>query len=134
MGKDFGLVDGNVLACDDFLQNYNLKVYLWHADKLDDGVEYIVTGDKDQLQPKEEEPVKETKEETNGTSSEMAIDVDDDIVEVSNGAGDRKRPIEEENGNASKKPRVEGGDDVEIVDERREEKSAAEEIKKTMKE
>ena len=24
--KDFGLVDGNVLACDDFLQNYNLKV------------------------------------------------------------------------------------------------------------
>ena len=79
---------------------------MWHADKLDDGVEYIVTGDKDQLQPKEEEPVKETKEETNGTSSEMAIDVDDDIVEVSNGAGDRKRPIEEENGNASKKPRL----------------------------
>ena len=24
--RDFGLVDGNVLACDDFLQNYNLKV------------------------------------------------------------------------------------------------------------
>ena len=81
------------------------QVYLWHADKLEDGLEYIVTGDKDQLQPKEEEPVKETKEETNGTSSEMAIDVDDDIVEVSNGTGDRKRPIEEENGNSSKKPR-----------------------------
>merc|ERR1719400_1540900 len=108
--KDFGLVDGNVLACDDFLQNYNLKVYLWHADKLEDGQEFLVTGDKDQLQPKGEEPVKETKEETNGTSSEMAIDVDDDIVEVSNGAGDRKRPIEEENGNASKKPRVD--DDI----------------------
>merc|ERR1712179_181571 len=128
--KDFGLVDGNVLACDDFLQNYNLKVYLWHADKLEDGVEYIVTGDKDQLQPKEEEPVKETK----GTSSEMAIDVDDDIVEVSNGAGDRKRPIEEENGNASKKPRVEGGDDIEIMDEKSSEEKSAEEIKKTMKE
>ena len=24
--RNFGLVDGNVLACDDFLQNYNLKV------------------------------------------------------------------------------------------------------------
>merc|ERR1712215_621052 len=132
--KDFGLVDGNVLACDDFLQNYNLKVYLWHADKLEDGQEFMVTGDKDQLQPKEEEPVKETKEETNGTSSEMAIDVDDDIVEVSNGAGDRKRPIEEENGNASKKPRVEGGDDIEIMDEKSSEEKSAEEIKKTMKE
>jgi len=127
-------VDGNVLACDDFLQNYNLKVYLWHADKLEDGVEYLVTGDKDQLQPKEEEPVKETKEETNGTSSEMAIDVDDDIVEVSNGTGDRKRPIEEENGNSSKKPRVEGGDDVEIMDEKSTEEKSAEELKKTMKE
>merc|ERR1719483_766597 len=94
--KDFGLVDGNVLACDDFLQNYNLKVYLWHADKLEDGQDFLVTGDKDQLQPKEDEPVKETKEETNGTSSDMAIDVDDDIVEVTNGTGDRKRPIEEE--------------------------------------
>merc|ERR1712142_1407186 len=131
--KDFGLVDGNVLACDDFLQNYNLKVYLWHADKLDDGVEYLVTGDKDQLQPKEEEPVKESKEETNGTSSEMAIDVDDDIVEVSNGAGDRKRPIEEENGNVSKKPRVEGGDDIEIMAEKSSEDKSAEEIKKAMK-
>ena len=26
--KDFGLVDGNVLVCDDFLQNYKLKVGL----------------------------------------------------------------------------------------------------------
>merc|ERR1712212_651879 len=132
--KDFGLVDGNVLACDDFLQNYNLKVYLWHADKLEDGQEFLVTGDKDQLQPKEEEPEKETKDETNGTSSDMAIDVDDDIVEVSNGTGDRKRPIEEENGNASKKPRVEGGDDIEIMDEKSSEEKSAEEIKKTMKE
>merc|ERR1712025_297882 len=131
--KDFGLVDGNVLACDDFLQNYNLKVYLWHADKLEDGVEYLVSGDKDQLQPMEEEPVKESKEGTNGTSSEMAIDADDDIVEVSNGAGDRKRPIEEENGNASKKPRVEGGDDVEVMAEKSSEDKSAEEIKKAMK-
>jgi len=100
--KDFGLVDGNVLACDDFRQNYNLKVYLWHADMLEDGQEFLVTGDKDQLQPKEDEPVKETKEETNGTSSDMDIDVDDDIVEVSNGTGDRKRPIEEENEAAAK--------------------------------
>lgn len=132
--KDFGLVDGNVLVCDDFLQNYNLKVYLWHADKLEDGQEFLVTGDKDQLQPKEEEPVKETKEDTNGTSSAMAIDVDDDIVEVSNGSGDKKRPLEESNGNgAAKKARVEGGDDVEIMDEKSAEAKSAEDLKKSLK-
>ena len=78
---------------------------------MDDGQEFIVTGDKEQLKPKEEEP-EEKKEatNTNGTSSDMAIDVDDDIVEVSNGAsGDRKRPMEEENGSStSKKPRYKG--------------------------
>ena len=81
-------------------------MYLWHADKMEDGQEFLVTGDKDQLQPKEEEPVNETKEDTNGTSSAMAIDVDDDIIEVSNGSGDKKRPLEESNGNgAAKKAR-----------------------------
>jgi len=132
--KDFGLVDGNVLACDDFLQNYNLKVFLWHADKLDDGQEFIVTGDKEQLKPKEEEP-EEKKEatNTNGTSSDMAIDVDDDIVEVSNGAsGDRKRPMEEENGSStSKKPRIEG-EEIEIMDEKSS-SAAADSIKKSSK-
>jgi len=131
--KDFGLVDGNVLACDDFLQNYNLKVYLWHADKLEDGQEFMVTGDKDQLQPKEDEPKKETKEETNGTSSDMAIDVDDDIVEVSNGTS-KKRELEEENGTSAKKPRLEGENDVEIMDEKGPNDKSAEEIKKSMKE
>jgi len=131
--KDFGLVDGNVLACDDFLQNYNLKVYLWHADKLEDGQEFMVTGDKDQLQPKEDEPEKETKEETNGTSSDMAIDVDDDIVEVSNGTS-KKRELEEENGTSAKKPRLEGENDVEIMDEKGPNDKSAEEIKKSMKE
>jgi len=139
--KDFDLVDGSVLACDDFLQNYTLKVYLWHADKIEDGADFLVTGDKDQLQPKEEEPVKETKEETNGTSSAMAIDVDDDIVEVSNGSGDvsngsgdKKRPLDEENGTAPKKQRVDGDADVEIMDEKSAEDKSAEVLKKNLKE
>ena len=73
---------------------------------MEDGREFLVTGDKDQLHPKEEEPVKETKEDTNGTSSAMAIDVDDDIVEVTNGSGVKKRPLGESNGNgAAKKAR-----------------------------
>ena len=29
--KDFGLADGSVLSCDDFLQDYNVKVYLYQT-------------------------------------------------------------------------------------------------------
>ena len=51
----------------------------------------------------------EPKEDTNGRSVDQAIDVDDDIVEISNGAsnGEKKRPHDEENGNgtAAKKAR-----------------------------
>jgi len=123
-----GLVDGSVVTCDDFLQNYNLKVYLWHADKFEDGSDFLVTGDKEQLKPKEPEEEKKAEEpvkmDTNGTSNANAIDVDDDIVEVVTAAnGDKKRPAEEghENG-SSKKARVDGdGDDVVFC----EEKSAA---------
>ena len=108
--SDF-VADGAVLSCDDFLQNYNLKVYVWHADTLEDGKEFLVAGDKEKLQPKAEEEPKEAekpKEDSNGKTSDMAIDVDDDIVEISNGAaangsGDKKRPHDEENGNHSKK-------------------------------
>merc|ERR1719462_865730 len=78
----FGLGDGGVLSCDDFLQNYTLRAYLWQmTEKPEDGSDFIVTGDKDKLQPKEAE--EDNKEE--------AIDVqDDDIMEVvphANGAG-----------------------------------------------
>jgi len=131
--QTLGLVDGSVITCDDFLQNYNLKVYLWHADKMEDGSDYLVTGDKEQLKPKEEEAKPEKmdveKEKTsNGASNNDAIDVDDDIVEVSSAAnGERKRPAEEDSQNGtSKKPRVEGdGDDVVFCEEK-----TAEELKK----
>ena len=105
--------DGATLSCDDFLQNYNLKVYLWHADTLEEGKEFLVAGDKEKLQPKAEEEKEEEKpkDDTNGSSKDQAIDVDDDIMEVpngsSNGSVDRKRTHDEENGNgtAAKKAR-----------------------------
>merc|ERR1711872_874504 len=55
----FGLGDGGVLSCDDFLQNYTLRAYLWQMmEKPEDGSDFIVTGDKDKLQPKEAEEEK----------------------------------------------------------------------------
>ena len=29
--SDFGLRDGSILTCDDFLQNYQLKVFFYHG-------------------------------------------------------------------------------------------------------
>ena len=128
--SDF-VADGAALSCDDFLQNYSLKVrqnplnietlklnicmkvYLWHADSLEDGKEFLVAGDKEKLQPKaeEEKPEEPAKDDVNGSSKDQAINVDDDIIEISNGSsngsGDKKRPHDEENGNgtAAKKAR-----------------------------
>jgi len=114
--KDFGLKDGSILSCDDFLQSYSLKMILFHADKLEDGQEFIVTGDKDQLKPKEEEEkAPEPELEKTGTGS-SAIDVDDaeDVELVSN--GDRKRPAADDtNGQPKPKKAKVDDDDDEIV-------------------
>merc|ERR1712156_1168879 len=66
----FGLGDGGVMGCDDFLQNYTLRAYLWQmTEKPEDGSDFIVTGDKDKLQPKEaEEEKKEEVKDTNGVN------------------------------------------------------------------
>ena len=109
--SDF-LADGAALSCDDFLQNFSVKVYVWHTeDPLEEGKEFLFAGDKDKLQPKAEEETKEEEpkkdEANNGSSSDQCIDVDDDIVEISNGAtngaGDKKRPHDEECGNGTAK-------------------------------
>jgi len=113
--KDFGLADGSILACDDFLQNYNLKMFLYHADKLEDGKEFIITGDKSQLQPKEEEKKPEPEVEKKTGNKETAIDVEAEDVEVL-ANGERKRPAGESNGQPkSKRPKVDD-DDVVICD------------------
>jgi len=113
--KDFGLADGSILACDDFLQNYNLKMFLYHADKLEDGKEFIITGDKSQLQPKEEEKKPEPEPEKKTGNKETAIDVEAEDVEVL-ANGERKRPAGESNGQPkAKRPKVDD-DDIVICD------------------
>merc|ERR1712025_1199954 len=120
----FGLGDGGVLSCDDFLQNYTLRVYLWQmTEKPEDGSDFIVTGDKDKLQPKEaEEEKKEEVKATNGDNKDEAIDVqDDDIMEVvphANGAGvENKRKGGEDGSEPSAKKTKVDGDDIVICDE-----------------
>lgn len=129
--KDFGLKDGSILTCDDFLQNYQLKMILFHADKMDDGQEFIVTGDKSQLQPKEEEPAKEAEpvKETGNKDSAIHVAENDDVEVVSN--GDRKRPADDTNGvHKAKKQKVDDDDDDVVICEVEENGKAATPAKK----
>jgi len=114
--KDFGLMDGSILSCDDFLQDYKLKVFLYHADKLDEGQEFIVTGDKSQLVPKEEKAAEPEPEKPTGSSE---IDVEAEAIEVVSN-GERKRPAAEDtNGQPKKKLKVaeeDDDDDIQICE------------------
>jgi len=118
--KEFGLMDGSILTCDDFLQNYQITVYLYHAEKLDEGVDFVIVGDESQLKPKEEEAkkVEEPKKISPTGDALEPVDVHDEesVMEVTNGAADRKRPAEDSNGaSTSKKARMADDDDDVVI-------------------
>merc|ERR1719167_1322321 len=96
-------------------------------EKPEDGSDFIVTGDKDKLQPKEAEEEKKEKVK--------AIDVqDDDIMEVvphANGAGDNKRKGGEDGSEPSAKKSKVDCDEIVICDEVA--ASSADDLKKAKK-
>ena len=53
--KEMGLADGSILVCDDFLQDFQIKVIVYHStDLLEEGVEFELVGDLSKLEaPKE---------------------------------------------------------------------------------
>jgi len=53
--KEFGLADGSVLSCDDFLQDYNVKLFLYQTEDLADGVEFELVGDIAKLKEQQKE-------------------------------------------------------------------------------
>ncbi|KAK3086737.1 hypothetical protein FSP39_022679 [Pinctada imbricata] len=53
---DFNVVNGSILNCDDFLQNFNFNLFIKHKDKLEDDKEYEVGDTSDlQAQPEDEQ-------------------------------------------------------------------------------
>merc|ERR1719325_355486 len=101
--KDMELADGSILSCDDFLQDYNVKVILYHSTELKDGVEFELVGDISKLKPDEEE--KGHKNGKNGAETNGSVK----NGEESN--GDRKRKTEGEEEIPSKKTKVDDEDD-----------------------
>ncbi|KAK8390761.1 hypothetical protein O3P69_010462 [Scylla paramamosain] len=96
MLKEFNIVDGTQLNCDDFLQNYNILVDIIDCDQLKDGAEFEVIGDPEQLKKEQEEQAKEQdkkeEEQTSSSSTSAAtaaasllpptavVEDDDDLV------------------------------------------------------
>merc|ERR1719415_425967 len=67
--KDFGLTDGSILSCDDFLQDYNVKIFLYQCDDLPEGVDFQVVGDIKKLLEVEKEKQMDTNGTANGNSN-----------------------------------------------------------------
>ncbi|XP_065359505.1 SUMO-activating enzyme subunit 2 [Calliphora vicina] len=71
--SEMDIVDGVILKCDDFFQNYELSVIIMHIDAERDEPMFEVIADKNQLKPKDEtkeDPASNEKE--NGKKDDMA--------------------------------------------------------------
>merc|ERR1712140_127724 len=94
--KDLGIADGTILSCDDFLQDYNIRIFIYSCSELKDGVEFELVGDLSKLEQQNEaaeeekveaEEVEEVQEvEKNGNGHQNGANGDS-----KNGEGDRKR-------------------------------------------
>lgn len=120
--KDFGIQEGTRLNCDDFLQNYTLVVNVIHSEKLEEGAEFEVIGDPDELKKAQEEKAKEdgvgetsaaannVPASTTAASDDELVCLDDDYV--------KKRKAEDDLQNPTKKMRpgpVDDDDDLIIL-------------------
>merc|ERR1719483_849248 len=108
--KDLGVADGSILSCDDFLQDYDVKVIIYHSTELKDGVEFELVGDLSKLEATK--PEEEEKGHKNGKNGAEANGSGNGSVQ--NGeesAGDRKRKNEGEKDSVSKKAKLDEDDD-----------------------
>nr|XP_014085145.2 SUMO-activating enzyme subunit 2 [Bactrocera oleae] len=72
--SEMGIVDGVVLKCDDFFQNYELEVIVIHFDAERDESLFEVASDSSQIKQKDSEPVLK---ESNGKQAAKQTEEDD---------------------------------------------------------
>ncbi|XP_037934578.1 SUMO-activating enzyme subunit 2 [Teleopsis dalmanni] len=74
--NEMDIVDGVLLKCDDFFQNYILRVIIVHFDAERNDVLFEVIADEEQLKPKEAEPEK-TDHKNGSTNNLHNSDIED---------------------------------------------------------
>ncbi|KAK7068232.1 E1 ubiquitin-activating protein uba2 [Halocaridina rubra] len=114
--KDFDIIDGTQLNCDDFLQNYTLTLNIIHSEKLEEGVEFEVLGNPEELKKAQEEQAKKDAESAvanNEGASVSTVMENDDLVCLDD-EEPKKRKVEEESPQPAKKMRAESPDIIMI--------------------
>ncbi|KAF2365579.1 Ubiquitin-activating enzyme catalytic cysteine domain [Trinorchestia longiramus] len=116
--KDFSVVDGTRLNCDDFLQNYTLALTVLHCDSLEDGAEFRVVADAEQLKKiQDSASASEEPAAPAAAADSKADDSDDDIqmVEAESPAAKKRKTSTQESEQPLKKPRLQRQEDDDIV-------------------
>ncbi|CAG0888768.1 unnamed protein product [Cyprideis torosa] len=133
--SSFGLQDGSQVTCDDFLQEYNVRVTLAHVESLEDGSDFRLVGNLSDLakqvaeanktKVKEAEAVAEAEEKRKKENGEV-ITLDEEVLELeqtgtssapssttsskrkleNNGIQEHEENSEEPSPRLSKKPRL----------------------------
>ncbi|XP_013114278.1 SUMO-activating enzyme subunit 2 [Stomoxys calcitrans] len=110
--SDMDIVDGVLLKCDDFFQNYELSIIIVHMDAERDDTMFEVIADPNQLKPKEEnaENVKSTGKDNGNDASDGPstskkarindVDDDDDLCVIEDDDDDPSIPRNAENATA----------------------------------
>lgn len=117
---DLGILDGTILKCDDFFQNYELTVAINHYEAKDKEELFKIIANRDELKAKETENGKEngekSKEESKSNNIED-VDDDDDLLIVEEVVDE----IDPQEGSSTKRrklnPPDEEDDDVCIVED-----------------
>ncbi|KAL3858925.1 hypothetical protein ACJMK2_009174 [Sinanodonta woodiana] len=119
--EQFGINNGVRLKCDDFLQNYNLTIIIYHRDKLEEDKEFQIIGDVSEIQAKYLEDKENEDKQPNGltekqaTEAATAVEDEDEVMlveeeEIQQITVSKKRKHDEEpevvNGDTVKKQRL----------------------------
>ncbi|KAK3581161.1 hypothetical protein CHS0354_024693 [Potamilus streckersoni] len=72
--EQFGINNGVRLKCDDFLQNYNLSIVIYHRDKLEEDKEFQIVGDISEIQAKDVAVRENEDEQINGLTDTPAAE------------------------------------------------------------
>lgn len=106
--SQLGIVDGSLLKCDDFLQNYELTVAVsQYVPEVKDDPPFKVVANPEELKAKEE---KNGKENGSSTSNNEPESDEDDLMVVDG-------PVEDpQEGSSRKKRKIENDSDDDIVE------------------
>lgn len=123
MLKDFNILDGTRLNCDDFLQNYTVTVSVLHSEKLEDGAEFEVIGNPDELRKAQEKALMdaefgEAASNSSGAAAAASVSPDDenDLICLDDEQTlTKKRKIDDNDQHPTKKLRPATPNDDDIV-------------------